>query len=116
RVPGTRSRFRRSVRELVRQQVGWGKGYAHVIARYRREPSFWRCYRLSPIIYRLLGSLAWLYPIMASLLAPLKGLYLAVKLGNPHLLPYWTVRRWAFLYGILTELRRAFKAQGTRRR
>jgi len=116
RVPGTRSRFRRGVRDLVRQQVGWGRGYAHAVARYRRDPRFWRCYRLSPLIYRLLGGLTWLYPILASLLAPLKGLYLAAKLRNPHLLPYWTVRRWAFLYGMLRELRRAFKAQGTRRR
>ncbi|MEM2218080.1 MAG: glycosyltransferase [Thermofilaceae archaeon] len=109
--PGTYSRFRRSIKELVKQQIGWGKGYAHVIARYRNEKSFWKCYRWSRSVYLLFNDLVYLYPILAAMLAPIKGLLLAFRLSNWQLLPYWVLRRYAFLLGMLTELRRAFISQ-----
>jgi len=111
-VPGTYARFRRGVEELVKQQIGWGKGYAHIIAKYRREKNFWLCYRWNPLIYRLLGPLVPFYPVFSALAAPVKGFILAVRLRNWALLPYWVLRRWAFLYGILRELRKAFIAYG----
>lgn len=113
-VPGTASRFRRGVRELIRQQIGWGRGIAHVIARYRHDRDYWRCYKLNPFLYRVLGDAVWLYPIVAALLAPVRGFQLSLKTRKPEMFFYWTVRRWAFLYGILSELRRAFLAQGVR--
>ncbi|MEM4030307.1 MAG: hypothetical protein QXO02_10440, partial [Thermofilaceae archaeon] len=98
----------------IRQQVGWGRGFAHVIARYRHERDYWRCYKLNPFLYRILGGAAWLYPIVAVLLAPVKGLQLSLRMRKPEMFFYWTVRRWAFLYGVLSKLRRAFLAQGLR--
>ena len=114
-VPNTYARFRRGVKELIRQQVGWGKGYAYIIAKYRSEKSFWLCYRWNPLTYRLLGPLIPFYPVLSALAAPVKGLILAVRLHNPAFLPYWILRRWAFLCGILTELRKAFTVYGRRR-
>lgn len=113
-VAGTHARYRRGVRELVKQQIGWGRGYAYVIAKYRGEKAFWRCYKWNPLVYRLLGPLVFLYPVLSALAAPVKGLVLAVRLRNPALLPYWVLRRWAFLYGILRELREAFVIYGRR--
>lgn len=114
-VPGTASKFRRGIRELIRQQIGWGRGIAHVMAKYRHVHDYWRCYKLSPLLYKVLGDAIWLYPIVAALLAPVKGFQLALKTRTPEIFLYWTVRRWAFLYGILSELRRALLAQGSRR-
>ncbi|MEZ0346260.1 MAG: hypothetical protein ABWK01_06905, partial [Infirmifilum sp.] len=73
---------------------------------------YWACYKLPSVTYKLLGQIVWLYPIIAALLAPFRGLYLALKTGDLNLLPYWIVRRYSFLYGVLIELRRAFIAQG----
>jgi glycosyltransferase involved in cell wall biosynthesis len=111
-VPSTYVRFRRGVKELIRQQVGWGKGYAYIIAKYRNDKSFWLCYRWNPLVYRLAGSLIPLYPVLSALAAPVKGLILTVRLHNPALMPYWVLRRWAFLYGILREIRKAFAVYG----
>ncbi len=111
--PGTYGRFRRGIRELMKQQFGWGRGYAHVIARYRNEESFWKRYRWSRAVYLLLNDFAYLCPMLAAMLAPLKGLLLALRLGNWQLLPYWVLRRYAFLFGMLIELRNAFTSQGS---
>jgi len=110
-VPGTYSRPRRGIRELFKQQIGWGKGYAHIIAKYRRDVRFWKCYRWNYVIYRLLNGAIFLYPILAALAAPLRGFIMAIRLRELQFLPYWTLRRWAFLLGILIELRRAFTTQ-----
>ena len=101
---------------LIKQQVGWGKGMAHAIARYRLDPNYWKCYRFNSLAYKILGRYIWLYPIVAAMIAPLMSVKLAIRAREPELLFYWTVRRWAFLYGILRELRRAFIVQGAVRR
>jgi hypothetical protein len=58
-------------------------------------------------VYRFLGNIVFLYPIIAALMAPIRGLILAIRTGVWHLLPYWIIRRWAFLLGMLSELRKA---------
>lgn len=117
-VQETASRYRRGIWELIKQQVGWGKGMAHVIARYRYDIDYWWCYKLPHFftIYKTLNTFSWLYSIATALLAPVRGCLLAIRLHNLDLLFYWTVRRWAFLYGILSELKRAFIIQGIRQK
>jgi glycosyltransferase involved in cell wall biosynthesis len=110
-VPGTYSRPRRGVRELFKQQMGWGKGYAHIIAKYRHDVRFWKCYGWNHAIYRILNGVIFFYPILAALVAPLKGLVTAIRLREWNFLPFWVLRRWAFLLGILTELPKAFATQ-----
>jgi len=111
-VPDTYARYRRGIRELIRQQMGWGRGYAYIMAKYRGDKNFWLCYRWNPLIYRLLGFLIPFYPVLSALAAPVKGFILAIRLRSWELLPYWVLRRWAFLYGILRELHRAFTIYG----
>ncbi len=102
--PGSYCRHRRNLLDLVKQQVGWGRGYAHLMVKYRSHYDFWKCYRWSTLVYKLFGESIHLYPIFACVLAPIKGLYLAVRSRDWRLIPYWTLRRWAFLYGMLREL------------
>ena len=111
-VPNTYARYRRGLKELIKQQVGWGKGYAYIIAKYKNEKELWHCYRWNLLIYKLFNTIIFIYPILSAIAAPVKGLILAIRSRNLYFLPYWTVRRWAFLYGILRELRQAFMRYG----
>lgn len=106
-VSTTYSRHRRGPKELIKQQIGWGKGYSHIIAKYRNDTMFWKCYKWNNLVYRFLGNMIFLYPIVAALMAPIRGLILAIRTSILHLLPYWIIRRWAFLLGMLSELRKA---------
>ena len=108
KVDGSYSRPRERINELVRQQIGWGKGFAYIIAKYRHDRDFWRCYRYSSYVYMMLGSYSWMYPIIAAIFSPIKGVFLAFRTGEVSVLPYWIIRRMAFLWGILLELKKAF--------
>ena len=107
-VEGSFAIPRSSLRELIKQQIGWGAGYAFFIMKYRKDIETWKCYRFNRLIYRFFGSYAWLYLILRFILAPLGGVKLFIKTKELLIIPYWIIRRYAFLYGVLKILFQAF--------
>ncbi len=103
RVKGSYSIPRQSLRELFREQQGWGEGFAYLVAKYRCDEKFLEAYKFRflpikhPVLYftlRLMG-------------APLGGIRLLVKHRAPQLFFYWTVRRAFFFIGFLKSIRKA---------
>ena len=113
-VRGTVSIHRSRLRDLIREQKGWGRGYAYLIAKYRNTPIVWRAYHFKPIIYRVLGRYAWLYVIFRFLL-PLGVFGVALKARSLGILPYYFLRRWVYAYSLLRNLKKAFSYYSRKR-
>ena len=107
-VFGTINLPRFTLPELIREQKGWGKGYAYFIGKYRNDRLLWKCYDYPNVVYKLLSKYTWIYTIIGLMMAPLKGLALSIKLKNPHFMFYWIIRRYSFLFGLLLNLKKAF--------
>jgi len=107
-VKGSFAIPRSSLRKLIKQQIGWGAGYAFFITKYRKNMETWKCYRFNRLIYRFFGSYVWLYLILRFMLAPLGGVKLFIKTKELLIIPYWIIRRYAFLYGVLKSLFQIF--------
>ena len=98
-----------SLTEIIKEQKGWGKGYAYIIAKYRGTFEFWKAFKFSKKIYKIFGRNTWIYMIFRLVMAPLGALNLFLKTKKPSILPYYIARRYAFLYGLLKELPKAMK-------
>ena len=97
-----------TLRDLLKQQKGWGSGYAYFIGKYRGDACVWKCYNYPRIIYKIFGKYTWFYTILRLISAPLGALKLTFKLHDIETSLYWIVRRYAFIYGLLKNLKHAF--------
>ncbi|MCS7367073.1 MAG: glycosyltransferase [archaeon YNP-WB-062] len=97
-----------ALRDLLKQQKGWGSGYAYFIGKYRGDACVWKCYNYSKIIYKIFGKYTWFYIILRLISAPIGALNLTFKLREIEAFPYWIVRRYAFIYGLLKNFKHAF--------
>jgi len=109
RVEDSISLPRFSLVGVIREQKGWGRGYAYIVAKYRGILEFWKAFKFNEKVYRFLGRNTWMYVVLRLVMAPLGALNLAFKTKKFSMLPYYIVRRYAFLYGLLKELPRAMK-------
>lgn len=101
---------RENLRDLIKQQIGWGSGYIHLVAKYLHNTEFWESMKYNKYIYKIFRKNIWFYAIMRLILAPLGAIRLVLHAKEIELLPYWIIRRYAFLYGILKNIKKAFKA------
>mgnify|MGYP000386117994 CR=1 FL=1 len=94
---------RQSIKELMKEQFLWGKGFAYFIAKFRRDQELIMIYRISIFKNPILS-------IPLRLLVELiMSLKLALLLRRFSIIPFWTVRRGSYLLGFLLFLRRAMK-------
>ncbi|QOJ79303.1 glycosyltransferase family 2 protein [Infirmifilum lucidum] len=105
RVHGSFHIPRPTLRELFREQYGWGKGFAILLLKYNQEKEFWLSLRYSKILYNIIPSCYWfLIPVLRAIAAPIGGLVNSIRLGNMSFLPFWVFRRYAFLLGFIRGL------------
>jgi len=96
---------RPTLRELFKEQFGWGKGYACIIVKYRNNIDFWKAMRYHFMFYKLFPKpLYWMIPVMRAMAAPIGGLINGIKWKKLAFFPYWIFRRYAFLLGLLIGL------------
>ena len=96
---------RATLKELFKEQFGWGRGYSCIIVKYRHNAKFWEKMQYGSICYKLLPkSLYWMIPVVRALASPIGGLINAIKWKKPSFFPYWVFRRASFLLGLLIGL------------
>ena len=105
RVIGSFHYPRPTLRELFKEQFGWGRGYACIIVKYRNNIDFWKAMRYHFMFYKLFPKpLYWMIPVMRAMAAPIGGLINGIKWKKLAFFPYWIFRRYAFLLGLLIGL------------
>ncbi len=115
KVKGSFHQPRATLRELYKEQYGWGKGYATLMIKYKNERDLWKIMRYNSLWYRFLPSKVWfLIPILRMILAPVSGFINAIKWRKPSFFFYWIFRRYAFLHGLivgLNEIKQKYKGK-----
>ncbi|MEM2179040.1 MAG: glycosyltransferase [Candidatus Methanomethylicaceae archaeon] len=101
---------RENLKDLIKQQIGWGSGYIHLVMKYLHDTNFWESMKYNEYIHKILGKNIWIYAIMRLILAPLGAIRLVLYAKEVELLPYWIIRRYAFLYGVLRDMKKSLKA------
>lgn len=96
---------RATLKELFKEQFGWGKGFSCILIKYMHQPEYWLAMKYNRLFYTILPKkLYWMIPILRFIAAPLGGLRTAIKSRQLAFLPYWTFRRYSFLLGLLVGL------------
>lgn len=112
KIKGSFHQPRATLRELYKEQYGWGKGYASIMIKYKNDENFWKCMHFSNIPF-IPSSLWYIIPLLRTVLAPLGGFINAIKWRKPSFLFYWVFRRYAFLHGLivgLNEIKQKYKS------
>jgi cellulose synthase/poly-beta-1,6-N-acetylglucosamine synthase-like glycosyltransferase len=100
---------RDNLKDLIKQQMGWGRGYIHLVTKYLHNNAFWESMKYNRYVYKIFKKNIWLYAIMRLILAPLGAIRLTLYTKEVELLPYWIIRRYAFLYGVLADMKKSLK-------
>jgi len=107
KVPGSMHFPRESLMEIWREQYGWGFGFGFLTMKYRGRVEPWFFWRSSKFLYRFLpSSLRFTIPLLRFLFTPFRTLTYALRLRNISLIPYMTFKRFAFLSGYISALRK----------
>ncbi|MEM0211665.1 MAG: glycosyltransferase family 2 protein [Candidatus Methanomethylicia archaeon] len=113
KVRGSFHQPRATLKELYKEQYGWGKGYASIMIKYKNDENFWKCMHFSNI--PLISSSLWyIVPLLRTILAPIGGFINAIKWRKPSFFFYWIFRRYAFLHGLivgLNEIKQKYKGR-----
>jgi len=89
-----------SLREIAKEMKGWGKGKACWVKKYGNNPLVLRDYREKKF-WNLLGRNVWVYTVITYLSAPILALRYVSKSKRFSLIPYYTFRQYAYLFGFL---------------
>lgn len=106
---------RQTLRDMIKQQIGYGKGKAYLLTKYLHDKEF------ADVVFKykssknpLIGNISiLLLYVLRCLLAPLGAIHLALKAKNITLIPYYIVRRYVALISILANIRKAMKYWNT---